>query len=37
VGSSKGAVKQDIARIKDKLGVDSTEQLKVAYRWASDR
>ncbi len=37
VGSSKGAVKQDVARIKDKLGVDSTEQLKVAYRWTTDR
>jgi len=37
VGSSKGAVKQDIARIKDKIGADSTEQLKVPYRWTTDR
>lgn len=36
MGSSKGAVKQDIARIKEKLGVATTEQLKVAYRWATD-
>jgi len=36
MGSSKGAVKQDIARIKDKLGIATTEQLKVAYRWADD-
>jgi len=34
MGSSKGAVKQDIARIKDNLGVATTEQLKVAYRWS---
>jgi len=37
MGSSIGAVKQDVVRIKDKLGVDTTAQLKVAYRWASDR
>ena len=37
LGSSAGAVKQDIARIKDKLGVATTEQLKVAYRWTTDR
>ncbi len=37
MGSSKGAVKQDIARIKDKIGADTTEQLKVAYRWTTDR
>jgi len=37
IGSSKGAVKQDIARIKDKIGADTTEQLKVAYRWPTDR
>jgi DNA-binding NarL/FixJ family response regulator len=37
MGSSTGAVKQDVARIKDKLGVDTTEQLKIAYRWVADR
>jgi len=37
MGSSMGAVKQDVARIKDKLGVDTTAQLKVAYRWVADR
>lgn len=37
LGSSAGAVKQDIARIKDKLGVATTEQLKVAHRWTTDR
>ena len=37
MGSSKGAVKQDIARIKDKIGVDTAEQLRVAYRWATAR
>lgn len=37
IGSSKGAIKQDIVRIKEKLGVDTTEQLKAAHRWASDR
>jgi len=36
VGSSKGAVKQHIARIKDKVGVATTEQLKAAYRWTDD-
>jgi len=34
---SLGAVKQDVARIKDKLGVDTTEQLKIAYRWVTNR
>jgi len=37
LGSSPGAVKQDVVRIKDKLGVATTAQLKVAYRWATDR
>jgi len=37
MGSSPGAVKQDVVRIKDKLGVDTTAQLKVAYRWVADR
>jgi len=37
MGSSKGSISKDVARIKDKLGVDSTEQLRVAYRWASDK
>jgi len=37
LGSSPGAVKQDVVRIKAKLGVDTTAQLKVAYRWADDR
>jgi len=37
MGSSPGAVKQDVVRIKDKLGVDTTAQLKVAYRWVTDR
>jgi len=37
MGSSTGAVKQDVVRIKDKLGVDTTAQLKVAYRWVTDR
>jgi len=37
MGSSTGAVKQHIARIKDKIGVATAEQLKVAYRWADDR
>jgi len=37
MGSSAGAVKQDIARIKEKIGVATTEQLKVAYRWTTDR
>jgi len=30
-------VAERVARIKDKLGVATTEQLKVAYRWATDR
>ena len=37
LGSSPGAVKQDVVRIKAKLGVDTTAQLKVAYRWVTDR
>jgi len=37
MGSSPGAVKQDVVRIKAKLGVDTTAQLKVAYRWVTDR
>ncbi len=37
MGSSRGAVKQDVVRIKDKIGVHTAEQLKVAYRWATDR
>jgi len=37
LGSSPGAVKQDVVRIKAKLGVDTTAQLKVAYRWVADR
>jgi len=37
MGSSIGAVKQDVVRIKAKLGVDTTAQLKVAYRWVTDR
>ena len=37
MGSSPGAVKQDVVRIKAKLGVDTTAQLKVAYRWVADR
>ncbi len=37
MGSSTGADKQDVVRIKDKLGVDTTAQLKVAYRWVADR
>ncbi len=37
MGSSPGAVKQDVVRIKAKLGVATTAQLKVAYRWVADR
>jgi len=37
MGSSTGAVKQHIARIKAKIGVATAAQLKVAYRWATDR
>ncbi len=37
MGSSIGAVKQDVVRIKGKLGVDTTAQLRVAYRWVADR
>lgn len=37
MGSSKGSVKWDIARIKNKIGVATTEQLKVADRWVADR
>ncbi len=37
IGGSKGAVKQHIARIKEKIGVATTEQLKVAYRWTDHR
>jgi len=36
LGSSAGAVKQDIVRIKEKIGVATTEQLKVAYRWTTN-
>jgi len=37
LGSSVGSVKQDVARIKEKIGVATTEQLKVAYRWTANR
>lgn len=37
LGNSTGAVKRDITRIKDKLGVATTAQLKIAYRWAAAR
>jgi len=37
MGSSMGSVKRDIARIKAKLGVATTTQLKIAYRWTTER
>jgi len=37
LGNSVGAVKQHVARLKEKLGVDTTEQLRIAYRWTDDR
>lgn len=37
MGSSKGSISKDVARIKDKIGVDTTEQLKVSYRWVPDK
>jgi len=36
IGASVGTVKRDIARIKAKLGVTSTEELKFAFRWMAD-
>jgi len=33
LGSKTGTVKTDIKRIKEKLGIASTEQLKMAFRW----
>jgi DNA-binding CsgD family transcriptional regulator len=37
LGNSSGAIKRDITRIKEKLGVATTAQLKIAYRWATAR
>jgi len=33
LGSKPGTVKTDIVRIKEKLGLTSTEELKMAFRW----
>jgi len=33
LGSKRGTVKTDITRIKEKLGLSSTEELKMAFRW----
>jgi len=33
LGSKPGTVKTDIVRVKEKLGLTSTEELKMAFRW----
>jgi DNA-binding NarL/FixJ family response regulator len=33
LGSKPGAIKTDIVRIKEKLGLTSTEELRKAFRW----
>ncbi len=33
LGNKTGTVKTDISRIKEKLGITSTEELRIAFRW----